>query len=269
VIVYIAFIVKDTNEIYKLRDRLGQANNYYNEIIDSHMSLPHLYPNFINERLKNDFHTKKGLILINVDDDDYRTWLTKCSDIAKSSFCATLTDGYLPSFFYKEDNRGNLTLKSKQNIEYLEKTNKLAVKDRTRIFIFKKNKFIDDLESLKENYLKNFLKIQNNFRLFFIDPDEIRRKLQERKYLYIKAAIYSDFAMFENSLVFRRIGDQELAYYFTKDMNNSFPNPFSQLFCSNMLQNAYFHSLDEIQKYVYENKSKKKIINKLKSLIAL
>jgi len=272
IIAYLGFIVKDTTNIYKLRNRLDQAKYTYDDLINSHFELPVAYYKFINQRLTEDSFTKKGLIFINVYDEDYRNWLNTCSINAKDSFCATLADSYFPSIFFREDNKGNLNSDSIKNLEYLDKTNKLNIAKKYRIFMYSKKDFVEDLKKLKLTYLRQFFLLQNNFHLYFIDPNEIKNSIDSKKYFGVGAVISSDFAMFDNSLVFRRIGNVELAYYFTKGSDNKIPNPFSQLFSKEILNENCVHALDEIKEHVInndvtENEEKEKIINNLISLI--
>ena len=249
-------IIKDSFKIFILKNRLEKADDVYKDLIDAHIHLPHIYPRFIDDRISEDA-TQNGLIFINVIDDDYTKWLKKCAENAKKSFCSTLSYPYLPSVFFQENGK---------HLKYLEDINNIVknIKDKKRIYIFKKEDFVKDLESLKLESIISFFTNQSQFEIYFLD----KKKFLDNhisNYSDIHIAIISDFALFDNSLAFRRIGSLELAYYFTNAEAKTLPCSFRKLFENDILKKDCFHKLN-LDKLIAKTEEVE-IINEIKNQI--
>lgn len=232
---FIMFVMKDSFEIYKLKNRLEKADGVYKDLIDAHISLPNVYPSFLDDRISEE-NTQNGLVFINVQDTDYSKWLGICASNAKHTLFTTITGKYLPDFFFPSD--GN-----KKYIDYLKKTNEFKIDNKTRIYIFPKKDFIDSLNKLPINKIKEFFENQTEFTIYFLDKEKFMRE-HLRSFADIHIAVNCDFALFDNALAFRRIDDLELAYYFTNREVKTLPCSFKKLFDKDILERDCFLKLD-------------------------
>jgi len=234
--VFLLYIIKDSFGIFNLKNRLEKANYVYNDLIDAHIQLPHVYPKFIDDRITEP-NTQNGLVFINVQDDDYSTWLEECAANARHTLFTTLTGKYLPDFFFPKDH-------NKKYIEYIAKTNNFEIDEKIRIYIFPKEDFIKSLQKLRIDQIIVFFKNQDKFtKLYYLDKDKfIKEHLSSFADIHI--AINCDFALFDNALAFRRIDDLELAYYFTNSDVQTLPCSFRKLFDKNILSKDCFLKLN-------------------------
>ncbi len=256
--IFFLYIAKDAYKIFELRNRIEKADKVYHDLIDAHINLPNVYPKFIDDRILEE-KTQNGLVFINVQDADYSNWLELCAANAKHTLFTTLTGRYLPDFFFPVD--GNTRF-----IDYIEKTNKFKIVKKIRIYIFPKEAFINSLSKLNIDQIKKFFECQNNFTIYYLDKEKFIRE-HVSSFSDIHIAINCDFALFDNSLAFRRIDDLELAYYFTNSEVKTLPCSFRKLFENEILEKDCFLLINKEK--ITQQIDKDALINEIKNQIKL
>jgi hypothetical protein len=249
VIIFLFYIAKDSYKIFELRNRLEKADLVYKDLLDGHCCLPSGYSSFMDSMIL-DTNFKTGIAMININDGKYKMLLETCSKNLKESYCASFTYPYTIKRIFDPSNDG---IKINDVIEFMKTMNNNIAPHiiKKRIFIFDKEKFYSELEAVTDEYnFKLFFLEQKNFKLYFIDKSAI----QQNATLHFKfsSVLNADFALFDDSLTFRRIDKEELAYYFVNNSCVTLPGHFKDIFCSSTFRydDGIFYPLEETLKTI-------------------
>jgi len=249
IIIFLFYVAKDSYKIYELRNRLEKADLIYKDLLDGHCNLPPGYSSFMDSMIL-DTNFKTGIAMININDGKYKMLLETCSKNLQESYCASFTYPYTIKKIFDPNNDG---IKINDVIGFMKTMNNNIASHiiKKRIFIFDKEKFYSELENVAdETNFKLFFQEQKNFQLSFIDKSAI----QQNANLHFKfsSVLNADFALFDDSLTFRRIDKEELAYYFVNNSCVTLPGHFKDIFCSQTFQydEGIFYPLIETGKTI-------------------
>ncbi|GEM_PF-5074936 len=144
-----------------------------------------------------------GLLIDGVSDSDYLTILREAFEQARQDFFSTLTNRYLPSWFFNDE--GMTTAQKKKYLSVINRKND-GIKP-TRLMIFKEDRLRNDLlHTLKPNQIVEFFELNRYVDLFFVDRDYVNEHIEYDGSLIADL----DYVVFDDFLVIKRLIDEKI-----------------------------------------------------------